>query len=459
MSHHTTTGSDTPDLVVVGLGYVGLPLAQEACRSGLQVAGLDLDLAVVERLNVGRSHVDDLNDADIAAMRRAGFTAHTDASIVAHARTVVICVPTPLAEDGGPDLRMVLAATASVAAFVQRDTLVVLESTTYPGTTDELLRPMLEEGGLRVGQDLFLAFSPERIDPGNPRWGFRNTPKVVGGTTAACTERAAAFYRKIVDEVVTARGTREAEMSKLLENTYRHVNIALVNEMARFCHELGIDLWDVIRCAATKPFGFQAFYPGPGVGGHCIPIDPNYLSYRVRAALGYPFRFVELAQEINNAMPSYIVQRVQDRLNDAAKPLRGSRVLLLGVTYKADISDQRETPAAPIAIRLQSAGADVVFHDPFVSDWALSGHPGGSQSEPLGHDLAPEGEASASPTSHGALRCVPDLRAALPEADIAVLLQRHSSYDLDEIARLAPLVLDTRGAFDNRADSATVERL
>ncbi len=459
MSHHTPAGPDTPDLVVVGLGYVGLPLAQEACRSGLRVAGLDLDATVVQRLNQGRSHVDDLSDADIAAMREAGFSAHTDASVVAGARTVVICVPTPLAVDGGPDLRMVLAATATVASFLQRDTLVVLESTTYPGTTDELLRPMLEENGLRVGKDVFLAFSPERIDPGNERWGFRNTPKVIGGTTGACTDRAAAFYRKIVDEVVTARGTREAEMSKLLENTYRHVNIALVNEMARFCHELDIDLWDVIRCAATKPFGFQAFYPGPGVGGHCIPIDPNYLSYRVRAALGYPFRFVELAQEINNAMPSYIVQRVQDRLNDVAKPLRGSRVLLLGVTYKADISDQRESPAVPIAIRLQSAGAEVAFHDPFVTAWALSGHPGSGAGEPLGHDLAPEGEAAAAATSHGALRCVPDLSAALSGADIVVLLQRHSSYDLDEIARLAPLVLDTRGAFDNRADRATVERL
>ncbi|GAB6900986.1 nucleotide sugar dehydrogenase [Kineosporia succinea] len=452
MSQYSGAQDDTFDLVVVGLGYVGLPLAQEACRSGLHVAGLDLDRSVVAALNAGTSHVDDLTDADIAAMGEAGFSAHTDTSVVARARTVVICVPTPLAEDGGPDLRMVLAATASVAAHVQPDTLVVLESTTYPGTTDELLRPMLEEGGLKVGRDLFLAFSPERIDPGNERWHFRNTPKVIGGLTPACTERAAAFYRKIVDEVVTARGTREAEMSKLLENTYRHVNIALVNEMARFCHELGIDLWDVIRCASTKPFGFQAFYPGPGVGGHCIPIDPNYLSYRVRAALGYPFRFVELAQEINNAMPSYVVQRVQDRLNDVAKPLRGSRVLLLGVTYKADISDQRESPAVPIALRLQAAGAEVVHHDPFVTDWALGGHP---DSE-LGHDFAPDGEAGDRPTSGGTLKCVPDLAQALAGADIAVLLQRHSSYDLDEIARLAPLVLDTRGAI---TDSATVERL
>ncbi|MBT0770354.1 nucleotide sugar dehydrogenase [Kineosporia sp. J2-2] len=447
---------DAPDLVVVGLGYVGLPLAQEACRSGLHVAGLDLDVAVTEGLNAGRSHIDDLSGADVEAMLRAGFRAHTDASVVAGARTVVICVPTPLAGDGGPDLGMVLGATAAVASFVHRDTLVVLESTTYPGTTDELLRPMLEESGMTVGQDVFLAFSPERIDPGNQRWGFRNTPKVVGGTTPACAERAAAFYRKIVDEVVIARGTREAEMSKLLENTYRHVNIALVNEMARFCHELGIDLWDVIRCASTKPFGFQAFRPGPGVGGHCIPIDPNYLSYRVRAALGYPFRFVELAQEINNAMPDYVVQRVQNRLNDAAKPLRGSRVLLLGVTYKEDISDQRESPAVPIAIRLRSAGARISFHDPFVTDWTPDGHHDTTGGASIGHDFAPDGETSGRVASGGTLKCVPDLAAAVCAADITVLLQRHSSYDLDEIARLAPLVLDTRGAI---IDSATVERL
>jgi len=456
MSLHNPAGRDLYDLVVVGLGYVGLPLAQEACRSGLHVAGLDLDTAVVANLNAGLSHVDDLSDADIAAMLAAGFSAHTDAAVVTGARTVVICVPTPLTADASPDLSMVLAAAAVVAAGVRPDTLVVLESTTYPGTTDELIRPMLEEGGLRVGRDLFLAFSPERIDPGNLRWGLRNTPKVIGGVTPACAERAAAFYRKIVDEVVTARGAREAEMAKLLENTYRHVNIALVNEMSRFCHELGIDLWDVIRCAATKPFGFQAFYPGPGVGGHCIPIDPNYLSHRVRSSLGYPFRFVELAQEINNAMPGYVVQRVAERLNEAAKPLRGSRILLLGVTYKADVSDQRESPAVPIAIRLQSAGARVSFHDPYVTTWDLTRHGNAPAGEALGHDFAPDRESFDVLSPAGALHRVPDLARAASGADIAVLLQRHSSYDLDEIARLAPLVLDTRGAITDRV---TVERL
>ena len=417
------------DLVVIGLGYVGLPLAQEACRSGLRTAGLDLDPAVIGALTSGRSHVDDLSDDEVQAMLDLGFIATADPAVIAQARTVVICVPTPLSEDGGPDLRAVLAATDSIAANISPGTLVVLESTTYPGTTDELLRPRLESTGLRIGESIWLAFSPERIDPGNPSFGFRNTPKVVGGVTAECSRRAAAFYRQIVDDVVIAAGTREAEMAKLLENTYRHVNIALVNEMARFCHELGIDLWDVIRCAKTKPFGFQAFYPGPGVGGHCIPIDPNYLSYRVRAALGYPFRFVELAQEINHEMPSYVVHRIQDALNDVAKPLRGSTVLLLGVTYKADISDERESPAVPIAQKLSGHGAEVLFHDPYVPEWTASGLQ---------------------------LRCVPDLEEALTKSDIAVVLQHHQGYDLDLVAHLAPLVLDTRGAMP---DSTTVERL
>jgi nucleotide sugar dehydrogenase len=417
------------ELVVIGLGYVGLPLAQEASRSGLRVVGLDVSARVVEGLNAGRSHVDDLSDADIAVMQAAGFTATADPSVIAGADTVVICVPTPLSEDGGPDLGAVLGATDSVAAHLRAGTLVVLESTTYPGTTEELLKPKLEAGGLRVGSDVFLAFSPERIDPGNPRFGFRNTPKVVGGVTAACTARAAAFYGRIVDTVVTAVGTREAEMAKLLENTYRHVNIALVNEMLRFCHELDIDLWDVIRCASSKPFGFQAFYPGPGVGGHCIPIDPNYLSYRVQARLGYPFRFVELAQEINEGMPAYVARRVQDLLNDRGRALKGANVLLLGVTYKPDIADQRESPAVPVAQKLRARGGVVRFHDPHVPGWHIDGEE---------------------------LKRVPDLDAALRGCDVAVLLQAHASYDLPALAAAAPILLDTRGRL---AKTDTVEHL
>ena len=409
----------TRDLVVIGLGYVGLPLAQEATRAGLSVTGLDVSDGVVEGLNAARSHVDDLADADIAEMLERGFTATTDASVIADARTVVICVPTPLTPEGGPDLGAVLGATRAIAEHLRPGQLVVLESTTYPGTTDDEVRPVLEAGGLVAGRDFHLAFSPERIDPGNEVYGMRNTPKVVGGHTEACTDAAAAFYGSFVDTVVRARGTREAEMAKLLENTYRHINIALVNEMARFCHELDIDLWDVIAAAKSKPFGFQAFYPGPGVGGHCIPIDPNYLSYQVQAKLGYPFRFVELAQEINAGMPSYVVRRIQDALNDEGKALRGSRILLLGVTYKPDIADQRESPAKPIAVELRDKGAEVVFHDPHVVTWRL-----GTES----------------------LTRVDDLDSALARADIVVLLQNHSDYDLAAVAAQSARLFDTRGA-------------
>lgn len=410
------------DLVVIGLGYVGIPLAQEACRSGLSVVGLDQSVAVVDGLMTGRSHVDDLSDADIADMLASGFTATTDPRVIADTESVVVCVPTPLSADGGPDLTAVLSATDTICEHLTAETLVILESTTYPGTTEELLQPRLEARGLRVGKDLFLAFSPERIDPGNPRFGFRNTPKVVGGVTPECSRRAQEFYDRIVDTVVPARGTREAEMAKLLENTYRHVNIALVNEMVKFCHELDVDLWNVIACASSKPFGFQPFYPGPGVGGHCIPIDPNYLSYKVQASLGYPFRFVELAQEINAGMPTYVARRVQDLLNDSSKALRGASVLLLGVTYKPNIADQRESPAIPVAEKLLSWGARVDFHDPYVPVWRLSN----------GDELTQ----------------VEDLDAALAAADIVVLIQNHIGYNLADIAAKATLLLDTGGKMD-----------
>ncbi len=407
----------TVDVVVVGLGYVGLPLTQEAIRAGLSVVGLDRDRRVVNGLAAGVSHVDDLSDSDVQAMLRGGFRPTTDPAVLAEAEVAVICVPTPLSGDGGPDLGAVTSATKTIAEHLHPGMLVVLESTTYPGTTDEVVRPILEERGLVAGTDFYLVFSPERIDPGNPIYGLKNTPKVVGGQTPACAERAAAFYGRFVDTVVTARGTREAEMAKLLENTYRHVNIALVNEMAKFCEELGVDLWDVIRCAATKPFGFQPFYPGPGVGGHCIPIDPNYLSYKVRT-LGYPFRFVELAQEINNGMPAYVVRRAQDILNKHGKPVQGSTVLLLGVTYKPDIADQRESPATAVARHLLDLGADLVYHDPFVHDWRANGT---------------------------AIRRAGDLSADVAAADLTILLQNHRAYELDEIARKANVLFDTRG--------------
>ena len=409
------------DLVVIGLGYVGLPLVREAVAIGLGVIGYDLDEQVVAGLNTGRSHVDDVSDADVAAMVEYGFTATTDAGVLDETQTVVICVPTPLRDDGGPDLAAVTGAANTVAAHLRPGMLVILESTTYPGTTDEVIRPLLEKSGLAAGADFHLAFSPERIDPGNATYGLHNTPKIVGGTTSTCAAEAELFYGKFIDEVVVARGTREAEMAKLLENTYRHVNIALVNEMSVFCHELNIDLWNAIQCAATKPFGFQPFYPGPGVGGHCIPIDPNYLSYKVRT-LGYPFRFVELAQEINQRMPTYVVQRANELLNHACKSINGSTVLLLGVTYKPNIGDERESPAGPVARKLRQLGADLVFHDPHVDEWSL-----GTQPVPRADD--------------------PYQAAAF--ADLTVLLQDHSAYDVDAISRHARLLFDTRGRVDN----------
>src|SRR6266567_6657266 len=352
------------DLLVIGLGYVGLPLAREAVFSGLRVVGFDLKHEVVAQLNAGHSHVGDISDGDLREMLSRGFRATASEDQASGPEIVLICVPTPLSADSLPDLTAVCAAAEMAGRMLHSGTLVVLESTTYPGTTDEIIRPLLEgASGLTVGTDFHLAFSPERIDPGNKIYSLRNTPKVVGGQTPACADAAARFYGKLCDQVVRAKSAREAEMAKLLENTYRHVNIALVNEMAVFCHELGVDLRDAIGCAATKPFGYQAFYPGPGVGGHCIPIDPNYLSYKVRT-LGYPFRFVELAQEINGRMPVYTVDRAAELLNSHAKPLKGAHVLLLGVTYKPNVADQRESPVQAVGRKLRSRGAVLTYHDP-----------------------------------------------------------------------------------------------
>jgi len=417
------------DLLVIGLGYVGLPLVREATNVGMKVVGFDIGQGVVDNLNSGRSHVDDISDEDVAGMVARGFRATTDESEVGEPGTIVICVPTPLSEADGPDLTAVRAASETAGRLLSRGMLVVLESTTYPGTTDELVRPILEKAsGLSAEVDFHLAFSPERIDPGNPVYGLRNTPKVVGGLTPDATSVAARFYGKVCDQVVEAKSPREAEMAKLLENTYRHVNIALVNEMAVFCHELGIDLWDAIRCASTKPFGFQPFYPGPGVGGHCIPIDPNYLSYKVRT-LGYPFRFVELAQEINSRMPGYVVDRVAEQLNRHAKPLNGAHVLVLGVTYKQDIADQRESPARPIARRLLARGAVLAYHDPYVPDWSVDGQP---------------------------VRRATDLDTDIVTADVVVLLQAHGEYDLERIAAESRLFFDTRGKLAGHGPAGTV---
>ena len=416
------------DLLVIGLGYVGLPLAREAAFSGLTVVGYDLNTEVVAALNAGRSHVGDVPASDVAKMLGNGFRATSREEEAGNPDTVVICVPTPLSADSAPDLSAVRGAVEVTGRMLRPGMLVVLESTTYPGTTDEVVRPLLEKASeLTAGVDFSLAFSPERIDPGNPDYSIRNTPKVVGGQTSSCADAAERFYSRLCDQVVRARSAREAEMTKLLENTYRHVNIALVNEMAIFSHELGVDLRDAIRCAATKPFGFQAFHPGPGVGGHCIPIDPTYLSYKVRT-LGYPFRFVELAQEINTRMPVYTVNRAAEVLNSHAKPLNGAHVLLLGVTYKPDVADQRESPVRLVGRKLRSRGAVLAYHDPFVEEWRLDGKP---------------------------VRRAIDLDEEVANADLVILLQDHSIYDLDCIARNARLVLDTRG----RIEGPNVETL
>ncbi|MGN6301443.1 MAG: nucleotide sugar dehydrogenase [Angustibacter sp.] len=408
------------NVVVVGQGYVGLPMALSAARAGMSVVGLDTNPAVCEALNAGHSHIGDVSDAELADGLQRGFRASIDPACIASADVVVVCVPTPLSPDGGPDLGPVEMAARAIGDHVTQGTLVILESTTYPGTTEEVFAPLVLRDRFVVGRDVQIAFSPERIDPGNAVYKVENTPKVVGGLTPSCGQAAREFYSRFIETVVEAAGAREAEMAKLLENTFRHVNIALVNEMLRFCDELDIDLWNAIDCAETKPFGYMAFRPGPGVGGHCIPVDPSYLSHRVRARLGYSFRMVELAEEINTAAPMYVATRVWQMLNEHEIAVKGARVLLLGVTYKPDVADLRESPARPLAQRLRSWGAEVSFHDPLVSRWTPA-----DDAEPL--------------TS------VPDLEKAAAEADLVVLLQPHLAYDLPHLVSVARRVLDTRG--------------
>jgi len=394
----------------------------------MTVVGVDIDRTVVDGLLSGLSHVDDVDSGGVGEMLAVGFEATSGLAYCENTDVFAICVPTPLDDNGTPDLQAVRAATREVALSLHPGALVVLESTTYPGTTEDTVRPLLEEGsGLTAGVDFNLAYSPERIDPGNPDWGLRNTPKIVGGLTPACTERAIQFYEQLVDTVVPTVGLREAEFAKLLENTYRHVNIALINEMAVFCHEVGIDLWAAIDAAATKPFGFQAFRPGPGVGGHCIPIDPNYLSW-VAKRVGYRLRFVELAEEVSERMPAYVARRVQDSLNRMSRPLNGSSVVLAGVSYKANVSDQRETPAKPLVAHLRTMGAEVSYVDSHVDCFVVSGV-----------------EVPKLPNANEAASC----------ADIVVVLQAHEEFLEEGLLAAADCVLDTSG----RLEGSNVERL
>jgi UDP-N-acetyl-D-glucosamine dehydrogenase len=408
----------TARIAIIGLGYVGLPLAVEFARSGFHVTGVDVNPRKMAALNAGKSYIPDIASETLAPLVAGGrLVGTTDYRVLREADAISICVPTPLGKSKDPDISYIVAATEEIGRYAHPGMLVVLESTTYPGTTEEIILPRMIDNGMEVGTDFFLAFSPERVDPGNSVWVIRNTPKVMGGVTSACLEVALALYRNAVDTLVPVSSTQTAEMVKLLENTFRAVNIALVNEMAIMCDKLGVNVWEVIEAATTKPFGFMPFFPGPGVGGHCIPLDPHYLSWKLKT-LNYNARFIELAGEINSHMPDYVAGRVADALNDEGKPVRGSRVVVLGVAYKPDIDDVRESPALDVIRLLQEKGALVSYHDPFIPSLAY---------EKLDLESV-------------------ELAEALPAADCAVVITNHSAYDWQAIVQQTSLIVDTRYA-------------
>jgi UDP-N-acetyl-D-glucosamine dehydrogenase len=404
---------------VIGLGYVGLPLAVELARAGFRATGFDLAGWKVDAIGRGESYIPDVRSSDVSALVGAGrLRACTDFAALAEMDTINICVPTPLRKTRDPDLSYIVAAVEEIARHLRRGQLIVLESTTYPGTTEEVVQPMLEAGGLHAGVDFFLAFSPERVDPGNEQWHTRNIPKVVGGVNPESTVVAAALYEQTVDTIVRVSSTRVAEMVKLLENTFRAVNIGLVNELALMCHDLDVDVWEVIDAARTKPFGFMPFYPGPGLGGHCIPIDPFYLSWKARQN-GFESRFIELAGHVNAAMPRFVVDRVVDALNSVGRSIRGSRIHLFGITYKPDVGDVRESPALDVALLLARRGAVLSYSDPYVP--AL---------EERGLSLV----------------ALTPARAYEQGFECAVVATHHRAFDYDELVERAPLVVDTRNA-------------
>jgi UDP-N-acetyl-D-glucosamine dehydrogenase len=404
---------------VVGLGYVGLPLAIEFAKAGFHVIGYDVSDTLVAELMRGESHIKDIPSEAVAEVVRAGkLEATADESRLREMDAVSIAVPTPLAKTRDPDMTYVIAAADAIARNCHPGQLIVLESTTYPGTTRDLMQPKLEAAGLTVGEDVFLAFSPERVDPGNPKWNTKNTPKVVGGITAACTEVASALYASCLETIVPVSSTETAELVKLLENTFRSVNIGLVNEMQIVCEKLGVNVWEVIEAAATKPFGFMKFTPGPGIGGHCIPLDPHYLAWKMRT-LNYKTRFIDLASEINSEMPTLVAEKVAQALNEVRKPVKGSRILVLGVAYKRDIDDMRESPALDVISLLEEWGGDVVYHDPHVPSFREDGR------ERVGVELTD---------------------AELARVDAVVIITDHSGVDYQRVVDLAPLVVDTRNA-------------
>jgi UDP-N-acetyl-D-glucosamine dehydrogenase len=404
---------------IIGLGYVGLPLAVELAHAGFRVLGFDVSKRVVDGLNEGHSHVKDVPDAQLKEILASGrFTATTDGSRLREADAISICVPTPLSKFKDPDVSYIVAATETIKKVLRPGQAIVLESTTYPGTTREIMLPALESTGLKVGKDFFLAFSPERVDPGNPVYQTKNTPKVVGGITDDCRRVVCALYQPAIDSLVPVSTTEAAELVKLLENTFRSVNIGLVNEMAIVCDKLGVDVWEVIEAAATKPFGFMKFLPGPGLGGHCIPIDPHYLAWKMRG-LNYKTRFIDLAGELNTEMPVFWVRKVGDALNQVGKAVRGSSVLIIGVAYKKDIEDLRESPALDIIRLLEQQGAKVGYHDPYVPTFEEDGH---------------------------RFTSAPLTRESLAAADCVMIVTDHTSLDYELIRNSARSIVDTRNA-------------
>jgi UDP-N-acetyl-D-glucosamine dehydrogenase len=442
--HGATSGRPSPNeeargtFGVLGLGYVGLPLALEAARAGYRVLGFDVSPDVVSRLNAGASHIQDASTSALrAAVEARSFVATMDMDRLGECDVVSICVPTPLNKIKDPDLSYVLAAGVAVARRLRPGQLIILESTTYPGTTEEVLQPLLEKSGLCAPRDFHLCFSPERVDPGNPRWNTRNTPKVLGGVSEACTEAGLAAYRPIFDTLVPVASARAAELVKVYENTFRMVNIALVNELAQVCDRLDIDVWEVVDAAATKPFGFMKFTPGPGLGGHCIPLDPHYLSWKMRT-LEFRTRLIELASEINAEMPRFVLRKIADALNEKGKPLKGSRVLLLGVSYKRDIDDVRESPALELIRLLAEKGAKVSFHDRFVP--SLQPEDIGSEGEEVRHSVELDVQV-------------------VENADAVVVVTDHSDVDYAKVAARADILVDTRGVLRGLADGSGKARV
>jgi len=427
---------------VVGLGYVGLPLVVEFAGAGFAAIGFEVDQNKADRINAGQSYIGDIDSQIVTQLtKNKRLEATTDFNQLGACDAIIICVPTPLRKTKEPDISYIMAAAEEIKQRLRRGQLIILESTTYPGTTNEVLLPMFEETGLKLDQDFLLAFSPERVDPGNPQFQTHNIPKVVGGVTDDSTKAAAHLYSQIVNDVHAVSSARVAEAAKLLENTFRAVNIGMANEMARLCYALNIDTWEVIRAAATKPFGFMPFYPGPGIGGHCIPLDPQYLSWKARQH-GFDARFIGLAEEVNSGMPDHVVQLIADGLNDARKAMNGSRVLLLGVAYKKDIDDVRESPALSIIDRLRAKGTDVRYHDPFVKEVHFDDAHTVGGGEPLQSAALTDEELSA--------------------ADCVVIVTDHSGIDYQRVCQLTSLIVDTRNALNGdlrRDSSARIVRL